>query len=88
MIGSAVFLVIAPGFVAGLVPWWISRWRLETPFFGMPLFRLAGEYERFCAEVPRWIPAASAMESEIIEMVQGAERVKSCMSPSRRRKAT
>ena len=42
IIGSAVFLVIAPGFVAGLVPWWISNWRLEAPFFGMPLFRLAG----------------------------------------------
>src|SRR3984885_5430857 len=42
MVGSAVFLVIAPGFVAGLVPFWISRWRLEAPFFGMPLFRSAG----------------------------------------------
>ncbi len=39
---SAVFLVIAPGFVAGLVPWWISRWRLEAPFLGVPLFRFAG----------------------------------------------
>ena len=26
LLGSAVFLVIAPGFVAGLVPWWISHW--------------------------------------------------------------
>ena len=42
IIGSAVFLVIAPGFVAGLVPWWISRWRLEAPFFRMSLFRFAG----------------------------------------------
>jgi protein-S-isoprenylcysteine O-methyltransferase Ste14 len=42
IIGSAVFLIIAPGFVAGLVPWWLSRWRLETPFFGTPLFRFAG----------------------------------------------
>ena len=25
--GSAVFLVIAPGVVAGLVPWWLTRWR-------------------------------------------------------------
>jgi protein-S-isoprenylcysteine O-methyltransferase Ste14 len=25
-----------------LVPWWISGWRFETPFFGIPLFRLAG----------------------------------------------
>jgi protein-S-isoprenylcysteine O-methyltransferase Ste14 len=42
MVGSAIFLVIAPGFVAGLVPWWISGWRLEAPFFGTPLFRFAG----------------------------------------------
>ena len=42
IVGSAVFLVIAPGFVAGLAPWWISGWRLEPPFFGMPLFRFAG----------------------------------------------
>lgn len=40
--GSAVFLVIAPGFVAGLVPWWISGWRIENPFFGLPLFRFIG----------------------------------------------
>jgi protein-S-isoprenylcysteine O-methyltransferase Ste14 len=42
IVGSALFLVIAPGFVAGLVPWWISRWRLQAPFFGTTLFRVAG----------------------------------------------
>jgi len=42
IIGSAVFLVVAPGFVAGLVPWWISHWRLDPPFFGTPIFRFAG----------------------------------------------
>jgi protein-S-isoprenylcysteine O-methyltransferase Ste14 len=42
ILGSAVFLVIAPGFVAGLVPWWICRWRIEAPFFGMPLVRYIG----------------------------------------------
>jgi protein-S-isoprenylcysteine O-methyltransferase Ste14 len=42
IIGSAVFLVIAPGFVAGLVPWWISHWQFETPFPAMPFFRLIG----------------------------------------------
>ena len=42
IVGSAAFLVLGPGFVAGLVPWWISRWRLETAFFRMPLFRFAG----------------------------------------------
>jgi protein-S-isoprenylcysteine O-methyltransferase Ste14 len=42
IIGSAVFLIIAPGFFAGLVPWWISHWRVEAPFFGMPLVRFIG----------------------------------------------
>jgi len=39
---SAIFLVIAPGFVAGLVPWWISGWRIAPPFLGMPLLRAVG----------------------------------------------
>jgi protein-S-isoprenylcysteine O-methyltransferase Ste14 len=42
IVGSAVFLVIAPGFVAGFVPWWISHWQVEAPFLGMRLFRLGG----------------------------------------------
>jgi protein-S-isoprenylcysteine O-methyltransferase Ste14 len=42
LVGSAAFLVIAPGLVAGLTPWWLSHWRLETPFFGAPIFQLAG----------------------------------------------
>ena len=42
ILGSAVFLVIAPGFVAGLVPWWISRWRVEAPLLGMSFFRFVG----------------------------------------------
>jgi hypothetical protein len=42
IVGSAVFLVVAPGFVAGLALWWISHWRPEPPFFGMPIFRFAG----------------------------------------------
>jgi protein-S-isoprenylcysteine O-methyltransferase Ste14 len=28
--GSALFLVIAPGTVAGLVPWWITHWHFES----------------------------------------------------------
>ena len=42
IIGSAVFLIIAPGFVAGLVPWWISRWRLQPAFLGLGPLRFAG----------------------------------------------
>ena len=42
IVGSAVFLIIAPGFVAGLVPWWISHWRLQPAFFGLRPLRFAG----------------------------------------------
>lgn len=42
VLGTAIFLVVAPGFVAGLVPRWISRWRLAAPFFGVAAFRFAG----------------------------------------------
>ena len=33
LIGSAIFLVIAPGTLAGLVPWWIGQWQEHPPFF-------------------------------------------------------
>ena len=42
IVGSAIFLIIAPGFIAGLAPWWITRWRVEPPLLGMPVLRLAG----------------------------------------------
>jgi hypothetical protein len=29
--GSVVFFVAAPGTVAGLVPWWITRWQVREP---------------------------------------------------------
>src|SRR5271170_5154848 len=28
-LGTGLFFVLAPGTVAGIVPWWITRWRLE-----------------------------------------------------------
>lgn len=42
VLGSAVFLVLAPGTVAGLVPWWISRWRFEAFVFDLLPLRVAG----------------------------------------------
>jgi hypothetical protein len=42
ILGSAIFLVLAPGFVAGLVPWWISHWCVETALLGLTLLRFAG----------------------------------------------
>lgn len=29
--GSAVFLLVAPGTVTGLVPWWLTGWRVRRP---------------------------------------------------------
>jgi protein-S-isoprenylcysteine O-methyltransferase Ste14 len=42
ILGSALFLVIAPGIGAVLVPWWISRWEVQAPLFGFPPIRVIG----------------------------------------------
>jgi protein-S-isoprenylcysteine O-methyltransferase Ste14 len=42
ILGSALFFVIAPGSVAVLVPWWISRWRLQAPLLSIPPIRVVG----------------------------------------------
>jgi len=34
--------VLAPGFVVGLVPWWISGWRIEAPLPGWFSLRIIG----------------------------------------------
>ena len=40
--GSLIFFLLAPGVVAGVVPWWISRWRMAAPLWGVSAFRVAG----------------------------------------------
>lgn len=42
IIGSIVFLFVAPGIVAGLIPWWISGYRLAPPLLGFESVRWAG----------------------------------------------
>ena len=42
ILGSAIFLLIAPGIVAGYVPWRISRWQVGTPLLGTVVFRVIG----------------------------------------------
>jgi protein-S-isoprenylcysteine O-methyltransferase Ste14 len=42
ILGSFVFLLIAPGFVAGVVPWWISRWQVHPPLLGISVLRIFG----------------------------------------------
>jgi protein-S-isoprenylcysteine O-methyltransferase Ste14 len=41
-LGSAVFFVLAPGVVAGVVPWWLTRWQARAlPGWWLPV-RVAG----------------------------------------------
>jgi protein-S-isoprenylcysteine O-methyltransferase Ste14 len=40
-VGSAVFFVVAPGVVAGLLPWLISGWQLPRPMSPLAIVRLA-----------------------------------------------
>ena len=42
IIGSAIFLVIAPGFIALYVPWLLTRWRIAPPLLGFVPFRVFG----------------------------------------------
>src|SRR5205823_13392579 len=39
---SAIFAISAPGTVAGIVPWWISRWKIQAPFLHFYGFRVIG----------------------------------------------
>jgi protein-S-isoprenylcysteine O-methyltransferase Ste14 len=42
IVGSAAFFVLAPGVVAGYVPWWISGWRVHASFRGFIFVRIVG----------------------------------------------
>lgn len=40
--GSAAFFVLAPGVVAGVVPWWLTGWRVLQPTLYWAGLRVAG----------------------------------------------
>ena len=42
ILGSALFFVIAPMTLAGLVPWMVTHWEFQAPFWGVELMRVAG----------------------------------------------
>ena len=42
ILGSFLFLLIAPGFVAGVVPYWIGRWQSGPRFVGSSAIRALG----------------------------------------------
>ena len=42
ILGSTLFFVVAPCVLAGLIPWWITRWQFQPAFFGLELTRVIG----------------------------------------------
>jgi protein-S-isoprenylcysteine O-methyltransferase Ste14 len=41
-VGSLLFLVLAPGIVAGVIPWWLTGWRVREPLPHWAPLRVAG----------------------------------------------
>ena len=39
---SAVFFALAPGTVAGLIPWWLTRWQIRGPLAHWAPVRITG----------------------------------------------
>ena len=42
LLGSAIFLVIAPGTLAVYIPWAMTRWRIAPPLFAFSALRVLG----------------------------------------------
>jgi protein-S-isoprenylcysteine O-methyltransferase Ste14 len=42
MLGTVIFLFVAPGTVAGFIPWWIGKWHVHAWFFGFTALRVLG----------------------------------------------
>jgi hypothetical protein len=42
VIGTAIFFLFVPCVMAGVVPWWISRWEFRLSFLGVELTRFVG----------------------------------------------
>ena len=76
--GSALFFAIAPGVVAGLIPWWLTGWRVRTPLAHWAPLRAAGlimaiagavvlvqAFARFVAE-GRGTPAPAAPTERLV----------------------
>jgi protein-S-isoprenylcysteine O-methyltransferase Ste14 len=42
ILGSALFFVVAPSVLAGLIPWWMTLWEFLPPFFDLQATRAVG----------------------------------------------
>jgi protein-S-isoprenylcysteine O-methyltransferase Ste14 len=41
-LGSVVFFFVAPVVVAGVIPWWITRWRMQPSFLDASAIKVVG----------------------------------------------
>jgi protein-S-isoprenylcysteine O-methyltransferase Ste14 len=44
ILGSALFFLVAPVLIAGVVPWWVSHWSMQEPLFGLSFTRMLGVF--------------------------------------------
>jgi protein-S-isoprenylcysteine O-methyltransferase Ste14 len=42
VLGSIAFLIVAPGTIAGLIPYWFSQYAMQSPFLGFEPMRWIG----------------------------------------------
>lgn len=42
VLGSAIFFVVVPGVMAGVVPWWINGWQFSPPLLSTEITRAIG----------------------------------------------
>jgi protein-S-isoprenylcysteine O-methyltransferase Ste14 len=74
--GSAVFLVVAPGVVAGLIPWWLTGWRMGAAYpvpvritgavlTGVGAAALLGAFAQFAVQ-GRGTPAPPAPTEQLV----------------------
>jgi protein-S-isoprenylcysteine O-methyltransferase Ste14 len=58
-LGTAIFLVLAPGTVAGWIPWWITRWRVPSPAL---------------ARLPLWVSGAVLVAAGVVVLLDSFAR--------------
>jgi protein-S-isoprenylcysteine O-methyltransferase Ste14 len=78
LLGSLLFLIVAPGTLAGWIPFWLTNWRVDPPFLGLSILPFVGavlalagtaslveSFARF-AFVGRGTPAPVAPPSQLV----------------------
>ena len=55
ILGSALFFLVAPAMLAGVIPWLITHWEFRPPFLAVEATRLAGSHSLLLACLDCWI---------------------------------